>query len=1024
MRKRSGNTIYRTIVGCALVLNSANAFSQEQLIQQPEHKWLRLAEEQYLQQHYRLAIQSANKYLSLSGRHFTAQTSSGIQRAAYFRTLAQLKLDEPAAPDSATAFLAHVSDLAYKQRISFALAQYFFRHEQLSHAIPYYEAANIDNLTNQEIADAKFELAYAYFNSRNFERAEPLFASIKEVPGKYYLAGNYYYGLLAYNNSKYQEALGSFKRIENEPQYKSIVPYYIAEIYYFMGDRKKALDEAIHLTNRKDKLYYDNELHLLAAQVLFEDQRYGDALPYFEHYYEHSEQIRKEELYEMGYSYYRVNEWKNAVEKFKPLSNADDSLGQTAMYLLGDCYLKTNDKKSARNAFSICADMPYNTGQQEASMLLYGKLSYEMGFNGDAIRSFSDLINKFPSSQYSGEAKTFLSDLLIKTNRYAEAYKALKDVKGRDDNYWKVWQKVTYGYGMQRMRNDDIGTAYELLKASLQHPYDNAYQTNALFWLGDIAYRQNRPQEALSYLRSFLEQAPDHRSNELSPQATLANAYLNMGYASMRMGAYADAQNYFAKSRIGAGANTELVVNASVREADAAFMQKNYAEAISLYDKIIAEHISESDYARMQKGILLGLQGKINEKIELLQQVTAKNPPSHYANEARYELAGTLIEDDRYAAAIEQLTLLANNPDARNFATRALMKLGFAYQQAGNTANAIASYTRVVTDYAGSEDRTAALEALRNLYVETNQPEAYATLLKENNLPQMGTEALDSTYYAAAEAQVAAGKWEAAKNTMGAYLQKFPNGIFTTRANYYKAESHYQLREQEAALNAYDKVLALPWNEFSEASARRAADIAFRMGNYEKAAGYYAMLRNAAMNEENLQLAYSGLMRSYFSGEKYEQAAAYADTLLSMPVLTESVMNEVQFFKARALQRAGKADEALAIYQLLENVDNEPVAAEARYRIAEWHFTKNNLKDAEAAAANVIRKNSGNEYWVVKSYLLLSDIMVKQKDYFNAKATLKSVVKNTRNADLKKEAAQKLEAVKKLEQRQTKLKED
>ena len=48
------------------------------------------------------------------------------------------------------------------------------------------------------------------------------------------------------------------------------MPYYIAEIYYFKGDRKKALEEAMRLTRRSDKLFYDNELHLLAAQVLFE----------------------------------------------------------------------------------------------------------------------------------------------------------------------------------------------------------------------------------------------------------------------------------------------------------------------------------------------------------------------------------------------------------------------------------------------------------------------------------------------------------------------------------------------------------------------------------------------------------------------------------------------------------------------------------------------------------------------------------------------------------------------------------
>jgi len=1025
MRYQQGKHTYRILAGAVLSLLSFRSFSQEHLMQRPEHKLLRLADEQYQQGHYRLSVSSAEKFLSRSYGYVGAQYADERDRAMYIRTIAQLKLDIAGAEDSATRFLAGTANPVYRQRTALALGQYYFRHEDLNKAIPYYESANISNLTNQEIADSKFELAYAYFNSRQFEKAEPLFASIKEVQGKYYLAGNYYYGLLAYNDGKYEEALSSFKRIDNEPQYRNIVPYYIAEIYYFMGNRKKALEEAMRLTSRPEKLYYDNELHLLAAQVLFEDQRYGEALPYFEHYYDNTDKIRKEELYEMGYSYYRVNEWKNAIEKFKPLSNAQDSLGQTAMYLLGDCYLKTGDKKSARNAFSICSDMPFNNGQQEASLLLFGKLSYDMGYNDDAIRGFTTLIRDFPESPYGSEAKTFLSDLLIKTNRYEEAYAAMKNVAARNADYWKVWQKVTYGYAMQQLQNGNLTEANNLLTASLENPVDDAYESVAYFWRGDIAYRQNRPADVLNNLKPFVSKYENNRRlSLLSPQATLPNAYLNMGYAAMTLQDYSAAQNYFAKARQGVDAGSSIAVNAGLREADAAFMQKNFKEALSLYDKAIAANTAESDYARLQKGKLLGVQGKVNDKMALLQQVVNKGAASNYANEARYELASTYIEEDKYQQAINLLQPLTTDPNARNYASKAWTKIGFAYQELDNNAKAIDAYKKVITDFPAGEDRTIALDALRSLYMESNQPEAYASLLKENNLPSAGSESLDSTYYATAEAQVAGGRWANARATLSAYLEKFPNGAFTTKAHYYKGESHYQLKENDAALGEYDIVLAAPWNEFSEASAKRAADIAYKSGNFQKAAGYYGLLRNAAMSKENLQLAYSGLMRSWYNNGQYEQAGSYADTLLTMPELDEDIMNEVQFFKAKSLQRTNKASEALAVYQQLQQAKNNNVASEARYRIAELYYQQNNLKDAEAAAAEALRQNAGNDYWVVKSYLLIADILVKQKDYFNAKATLQSLVKNTKNADLKREATQKLEEVRKMEKQQNKLKED
>ena len=52
----------------------------------------------------------------------------------------------------------------------------------------------------------------------------------------------------------------------------------------------------------------------------------------------------------------------------------------------------------------------------------------------------------------------------------------------------------------------------------------------------------------------------------------------------------------------------------------------------------------------------------------------------------------------------------------------------------------------------------------------------------------------------------------------------------------------------------------------------------------------------------------------------------------------------------------------------------------------------------------------------------MADVLVKQKDYFNAKATLQSIIKNTKNTELKKEAGQKLTEVKKLEKQVSKLK--
>ncbi len=55
---------------------------------------------------------------------------------------------------------------------------------------------------------------------------------------------------------------------------------------------------------------------------------------------------------------------------------------------------------------------------------------------------------------------------------------------------------------------------------------------------------------------------------------------------------------------------------------------------------------------------------------------------------------------------------------------------------------------------------------------------------------------------------------------------------------------------------------------------------------------------------------------------------------------------------------------------------------------------QNKLAEAEKAGFDVINKAGSYDYWITKAYILLGDIYFKQQDYFNAEATLKSVVEN------------------------------
>lgn len=986
----------------------------------PDNKWIVIAEEQFNQGHFTAAAQSAAAYL-----HTSRNTGLDEQeKARFIYALSALKMDKDNCVDEAVAFLSHSANPSYRQRTAYALAQYYFNYNMFAEAIPYYEMAGISNLTNKEVANAKFELAYCYFYNSQFDKAEPLLVAIKELGGKYYNAGNYYYGLLAYNQSNYTDALTSFERIKDDKAYSSIVPYYIAEIHYFTGKKQKALEDALQLIKGPERSYYHNELHLLAAQVLFEEKNYVEAIPFFEYYYKNTDKIKKEDLYEMAYSYYSTADWNNAIDKLQQLSNTEDSLGQTVNYLLGDCYLKINDRKSARSAFTICANMSFIPAMQETALITSAKLAYEMGHNDDAIMHINELLATYPASSYKDEAKTLLSDLLIKTSNYAEAYKALQEVQNKDIAYWRVMQKVAYGYAMLQIQNNNLPAADSLLALASQQPIDAAYDAATSFWMGDIAYKEQQYAASVIHSKDFIEKARNNdRVTQLSPSATIFNAYLNMGYAAMQLKDFSAAQSYFAQAQQYQSYDSLTAINSILREADAVFMQKNYNRAVMLYDKVIAANGDDADYASFQKAIILGLMGKNADKIALLQSMLSKVPPSRYAADARYEMALAYIDADKYPAAITALLPLTQAFDRPDMMPKAWMKTGFCYQQSGNSDKAIEAFKHVAVEYPSSEERPAALDALKSLYIETNQPGAYAKLLKDNNINTSDDYSLDSTYYSAAEAQFASGKWDKAKQSFAQYLQQYPNGLFSVKAHYYKAESHFRLKEYKEAVAEYDKVLNGQWNDFSENSALHAATITFQAKNYKAALNYYDKLRSSAMGANSLQQAYNGLMQCSFNTDRFAETVTFADTLLSMPGIDENTMTLGQFYKARALHATGKQEEALVIFKQLTGNKINVIATEARYRVAEVYLQQNNLKEAEEAANQTIQKAAGNDYWIIKSYILLADILTKEKDYFNARSTLQSIVKNARIPELKQEAAKKLDEVKALEKKKSKLSE-
>ena len=933
----------------------------------------------------------------------------------YYNALCELKLLQDIGKEDAILFINSVNNEPRRQIMSFHLAHYYFLKNNFQNAIAAFDDAGVENLSNEQIADAKFEKAYSYFNLKEFAAAKPLFNEIHQLStGKYYIPANYYYGFISYYDKQYSEALLAFKLVETLDEYKGVVPYYIAEIYYSQGKKEEALRYGESVLTRKTQLYYDKQLRLLIGQIYFEKKEYDKALPLLEAYVNSTDKVSKEILYELSFCYYTAGNTQKAIQGFKQLSNEKDSMGQNSMYLLGDLYLKTGDKANARTAFQYSAFNSSNALQQKVSKFNYAKLSYELGYQNVALNEIKSYLQNYPNSEYDTEAKEMLVSLLARTNNFTDALSLYQSIERPTAAMQKVYPIILYGKAIEYVNDQQLVRADELFSKIISDANAGKNAAYANFWRGEIAYRQQRYDDAVKYLTIFLQSAVPSLG-----EANQQTAKYNIGYSKFQKEDYKTASQYFEQVVKNVSVtSTPVEHDAFLRNADAYYMQKDLPRANAMYDAAIAAASPQSDYAMYQKAMIAGIKNS-TEKIAILNNVNKQYPKSSLKQDINMEIALTYIADEKFNNSLPYLNAVLASNDG-GLKPRALLKLGLAYYNSNNNGEALKNYAQLIKTYPQSAEADEAADIVKSIYVEEGKPEEYVKLMNENGKAVSMLEA-DSLTYSAAFTKYNAGDCTAAITGYNYYISKYTAGAFLVDANFQRSECYQKNKDFTNALIGYAYVNAQGNSKYFEKATLEAARISyFELKNYADAKKYFESLNNNAVNQDNKLEALRGLVRSFYQLKDYTEAFVASKELLTKKGLSTDDKSIGNLVLGKSAQIAGDCTAAVTAFKSVAAINKSLWGAEARYEIANCLFSQNNFAAAEKAALATI-KETGYDEWVTKSYILLGDIFMQQKDYFNAKATYESIAKNASIESLKVEAQSKLDKAIAAEKLQSKI---
>ena len=997
----------RIIASVAAVISVFSLQAQQTRIYTDPQEKFKEAKEYYQKDQYSLAYPLFKELQQALRETDLINDALMTQEVNYYTTVLSLKQNEDRAEARAIDYIELEKNNARVQQMNFHLGEFYYRQQKFADAAKYYEDAGIANLSNREIADMKFHQGYSYFTLQQFNQAKPLFNSIRQITDDpNYIDANYYYGFLAFRDRNYNDALESFKIVENEATYASVVPYYIAQIYYIQGKKEEAIAYAEKKIKGGNAQYYDREMKLMLGHGYFERKEFDKGLPYLEEYVQKSAKVTRENLYELSYSYYIAGQYPKAISGFKQLSGKDDSLSQHAMYLLGDSYLKVGEKANARNAFLFCASNASNKAQKEISKFQYAKLSYELGYQDEALNSLSSFLADYPSSNYNTEARDLMVMVLANTNNYKDAMSLMEGLSNPSANSKKMYPRILFGRATELINDGRLQEADALLDKAMKDPNNAEILPLVNFWKGELAYRTDKLDNAIKHYNAYLDAGAP-----ASGEANANSIRYNLGYSYLRKENYPAALKFFEQVGKNPALNSDaLTQDAYIRSADCYFMSRDYSRAKAMYDNVIKLSWPAEDYATFQVAMIAGVRSS-SEKISLMNTMARKFPTSSLVGDANMEIANAYLADERFREAIAPLNNVLKLATNNSLKPQAQLKLGIANYNLNNNREALTQYKNLVQAYPNSPEAGEALENIKSIYVEDGKPEEYANYMRQMGRPlDVSTE--DSLSWSVALTQYQSGNTNAALTAFNNYIQRFPGGAYSLDANFYRGEIYYDRKDWNNALSGYNAVAEKAPNRFAEKAILQAARIYFfEQKNYTQAESYYAQLKQIASGQENRLEAMRGLLRCQYQLQKWDQAVENANELVTLKGSSSDDKALANMAIAKSYQVNGQYDLAIANYKSVVVLNKAALAAEARYEIANSWFALNKLSDAEKTAFEVINKSGSYDYWVTKSYILLGDIYFRQKDYFNAKATFQSIVDNSIVPEFKKEAQEKLNRV-------------
>lgn len=949
------------------------------------------------------AFGPAAQYYQVQGYYPNLQNE---QNAAEFYSIASaLRRNTAGAEKMLTAFMIDHPTNYLTETAFFDVANFYFDQGKYSYALKWYSKISEKEIAKVQRPSYNFNKAYTFFASKRYKNAKPLFEKIKELPD-YQNDANYYLGYIAYQLEDFEEANRNFEKL-NRKQDDNTVGYFQADMNFKLGRFEKAIALARKSLKGADEKE-TSELSKIIGESYFNLKDYRSALPYLMEYKGKRGKWNNTDNYQLGYAFYRINDYQKAIEQFNKIISGKNAVAQNAYYHLADSYLQTQQQTAALNAFKRASEMKFDAVIAEDALLNYARLSYTLG---NSYESPSAVLQRFIKTYPKNEAVTAIEELLLDSYVNSQNFDAALDLleKLSASQFNEARQKVFYLKATSLYKTGQFKEAIEFYASAIK-AHSNAYIiATSLYWQAQAYFELK---EYALALETFLEAKAQPKF------ASLDGAELfdyHVGYTYFNLKNYPQALTSFERF-LSTAQSVNYERDTRLRMGDSHFVLKAYWPAMDQYEKATVLQPQKGTYAMFQQAISYGFVNRTQQKIALLQDIIRQFPNSNLVDDCQFELALAYTKLDDTTNAIATYDALIGQFADSPYRSKSLLNKGLILfnNEAPLEANTVLK--QLVETYPNEALAQQALQTVKEIAIEQNTVDAFSTWLKGIDVATIPDLEIEKASFDAIERLLNDGKKKPLKRALQSYLATYVEGGNSIRAAFLLAELAFEEEEWIEATAQYAAVIDQPFNTYTEQSLVRITQALLQMEERDKAFLFWQKLEELAQFEENKRYAQFNLMQYYFQTQKYPEAIAYAESILALNNIEEQIKWDAYYVLAKASEASADIAKMSSAFKALEKAPKGEWAVEALYYDA---ATKH--KQLDFAASNTVIENIAQNYggypeWGARSLLLMSKNFYQLDDAFQATYILESILENfTQFPDVIKEAKADLDNIKMVE---------